>query len=180
MDDYEQLCQWRDICEYLDKRWYKFSENDDGRFTLLLPESQAIRQKLWSKYMIQVVRWGQHPYNYYHSDREYRKVYGWRLNLGWEVKIDFLEQVTLFNRNPEDLPQPWRRDIWEAVLNRQSRIAQVQQERVERQQRIKQRQEEELKAGGCPINFDCRSMSGAFVAGECLNFEECLKFWQTL
>jgi hypothetical protein len=186
MINYVQMRQWRDICEYLDKRWYKFAQCDrqdstiECRFFLLSPKAKPIRQELWTNYMVQLTQWGQHPYNFYYNDRDYRNVYGWRLLPGWEAKIDFVEKITLFNHNPDDLPQPWRRQIWEAVLNRENRIAQAQQERIERQHQIKIRQEEVLKAGNCPSQFDCRSMSGALIAGECPNFEGCKNFWHNL
>jgi hypothetical protein len=178
--NYEQMRQWRNICEHLDKQWYKFIESDECEFTLLSSKSRSIRQQLWSDYMIQFAQWGQHPYHFYRRDRAYRKVYGWRLCGGWEQKIDFLEQITLFNHNPSDLPQPWRKSIWESVLNRQNRIAEAEALAELRKVKALEEREQKMRMGNCPINFDCKSMSGAFNAGECPNFEQCKQFWSRI
>ena len=197
--NYEDLRQWRDICEFLDEEWYKFIAADDSPFSLLTSASRPVRSQLWSDYMIQFVKWGDHPYSHHHSGREarrYGKILGWRLTLGWEAKIDFLEQVVLLNRAPEDLPQPWRRAIWESFFKREE-IEELR--RIEADRRWQQRLEESLQrrqasqanldmyvlwcaqeSGDCPITGNCHMMTGAITSKSCPNFEPCKNLWRAI
>jgi hypothetical protein len=180
---YEDLCQWRSICEFLDSQWYKFLDDSSvltQGFTLLLTFAKPHREELWSNYMIQLVQFGKHPHAHYHRRSEFRKKYGWRLLPDWEVKIDFLEKITLFNNNPDDLPQPWRQAIWEAFFRRKE--LDLEQERlVEEWWSLTQQEHfQKLKEGDCPAKFHCQSMTGMFVAGECPNFQECRNLMRSL
>ncbi|QSJ14583.1 hypothetical protein JYQ62_22045 [Nostoc sp. UHCC 0702] len=189
---YEQLRQWRDICEYLNKAWYKFIEYDDIplNFSLLSSSNRQHRCDLWSFYMIQFVKSGPHPDNFYRYKSDYRKVFGWRLMPNYELKIDFLEQIVLFNRNPDDLPQPWRQEIWKAFFKKREKQIEYERlieeqrrrhsEQVERMRRKQLETEEELKAGDCPIGFSCKAMTDSFNAGSCSNFQECYNFWKRI
>lgn len=130
---YEDLRQWRNICECLDCQWYKFLDTDHistKGFTLLLPDAKSTRQQLWSDYMIQLAQWGRHPHANYHHRSEYRLRNGWRLLPGWEFKIDFLEQIVLFDRKPDDLDQTWRLAIGEPFFKRHEAIVQRELEQT--------------------------------------------------
>jgi hypothetical protein len=175
---YEELREWRDICEYLDNAWYKFigSHVTQPSFSLLTKAGESHRRALWSSYMIQFVKWGSHPHSFYRQKSIYRKDSGWRLLPCWEMKIDFLEQIFLFGRNPDDLPQPWKQEIWTAFFKKREEeidLARSYQERMEEVYRSRLIAEEKLKAGDCPVGFSCKNMTGSFSAGDCLNFTEC-------
>jgi hypothetical protein len=186
--DYEQLRQWRDICEYLNGAWYKFISdvavaNANEKYSFLLPRSQEYRQELWSLYMIQFAQWGTHPINFHRNERKYRKVTGWRLCMDWETKINFLEQIVLFNRNPDDLAQPWKQGIWEAFFRRREREIELtlqyeeyRQRELERGRAYRQSREQKQKAialGECPLGLRCQEMSGAFHSQDCENLSQC-------
>jgi hypothetical protein len=183
---YEHLRQWRDICEYLDNQWYKFVDDycvENLGFTLLLRSAKPLREELWSNHMIQLCSWGEHPHSYHHHRSEYRKDYGWRVLPDWEIKIDFLEQIVLFDRNPDDIPQPWRKAIWERFFCRRERELeherlveewrQRQQEELARFQQQREEKEPRLLEGECPSGFSCKYMTGSLMAGECPNFVMC-------
>jgi hypothetical protein len=183
---YEHLRQWRDICEYLDTQWYKFVDDYcvlNLGFTLLLPSSQQDRQKLWSNHMLQLCSWGPHPHSYHHRRSDFRNDYGWRLLPGWEHKIDFLEQLVLFDRSSDDLEQPWRRAIWqrfflrrEQELEYERQVAEYRQQQAEvlafHQQQLQEKERRVLE-GRCVLGFSCKDMTGSLTAGECPNFEQC-------
>lgn len=185
---YEDLRQWRDICEFLNSRKWKFIDSgiEIARgFTLLQPESKPHREELWSKYMLQLCKFGPHPSTFfsYRARKESSDDWGWRLLPGWERKIDFLEQIVLFSRNADDLPQPWRHEVWETFLKKREKELQHEQlmedwrrrnqEELERYARVHKEKEQNLKSGDCPARFHCQSMSGALVAGDCVNFRSC-------
>lgn len=171
MITYEQLREWRDLCEYLDREWYKFVEEIPPRFSVMSDINKDHREFLWSMYMIQLVRYGRHPHASYHRKSDYRKAYGWRLLSGWEEKIDFLEQIILFGRSADDLLQPWKQEIWAAFFKRRRRWT---EESTRRAQEKRLADEQQLKEGDCPLNLGCRTMTNANKAGECSNFQECL------
>lgn len=119
--EYEELAAWRDICEFLNLRWYKFDEtnsiisharNPEKVASLISPEGRANRQWLWDFALIQFTHWGNHPVLDFRNSRDTRAEFkndrGWTLVYGWEAKIDFLEQVVLLERSPDDLPKPWQ------------------------------------------------------------------------
>lgn len=184
--NYEDLCQWRDICEFLSTRWYLFADDYDISklsFNLLTEEASTKRQELWTRYMIQFVAHCRHPHARYHRRSDYKKDFGWVLVSDWELKIDFLEQIVLLGRAEEDLPRPWCKAIWERFFRR--REQEIKRERLMEEWRERNRMEVELfnqsreekiallKAGDCPARFHCKSMTGAHNAGSCENFEQC-------
>lgn len=107
---YEDVREWRDVCEYLDDCWYKF--DDAAPFLLCTPKGRDQRQLLWDTWKIQIIRFGEHPVLEYKHDRLTRRAFrndkGWRLLPGWEYKIDFLEQVYILGRDGDRLPKPWQ------------------------------------------------------------------------
>ncbi|MBW4670428.1 MAG: hypothetical protein KME60_24185 [Cyanomargarita calcarea GSE-NOS-MK-12-04C] len=126
---YEDLRQWRDICEFFNQIKYKFIYSHaliTRRYILLQPERKFRREELWSKYMIQICRFGPHPSAFYcYQGSRKNKDWGWQLLPDWEEKINFLEQIVLFDYNPDDLPQPWRRRIWEAFFSEERKRIRV-------------------------------------------------------
>lgn len=117
--DYQQLRAWRDVCEYLDSCWYKF--NDPGSIIEKCPsidhqlvtfEGRKLRSLLWDAWLIQFIRWGDHPILSFRNSRANKRSFsderGWILVNGWESKIDFLEKVILFDEDAETLPKPWQ------------------------------------------------------------------------
>ena len=80
MITYCQLRGWRDICEYLDGRWYKFANEYGIRCNCPLalpalyhPRQKEHRQTLFNEHLIQFIRYQQHPIlDYCHSRQVYR------------------------------------------------------------------------------------------------------------
>lgn len=158
MVTYENLCQWRDMSEYLNLRWYKCCECES--LTVALPHCQVWRaefrlhrQELWKDYNIQFIKYEseRHPATYYSRRyqrlREYRNWRGWILLPGWEYKISYFEQIILLNKTSEDLPKVW-------IENQQKRI---QLKNIKRSQAEKQKLQAEkqriilcLNEGKCP------------------------------
>jgi hypothetical protein len=124
---YDELFVWRNVCEFL----HRFGALDRGKWTEFGIDSASInlmvknaylvigfdarprRQLLWDAWRIQLIR-------YVNTGWVAKKNTGWVLKYRWEEKIDFLEQVVLFNADPYDLPMPWLRDDmpkpWDAVI----------------------------------------------------------------
>jgi hypothetical protein len=116
--------------------------------------------------MIQFVRWQEHPRGKYAGS--YKGWDGWFLLSDWEVKIDFLEQLIILNRSPDDIEKPWRRAIWERMFHNQEL-----QERQREREYQKWLRMEGLEADECPLQFSCKVMSGAIASTKCSNFQEC-------
>ncbi|MEW5857398.1 MAG: hypothetical protein AB1861_08455 [Cyanobacteriota bacterium] len=125
---YSQLTSWRNLCEFLDKLWYKFATCEEiSAHCSCLPGLYRMRREhrslLWEKYLIQFCTYQQHPIlTFSHSrstKREFKDVWGWRLMKDWEFKIDYLEQIVLFNREPEI--KPWESDLRARLLERKRR-----------------------------------------------------------
>jgi hypothetical protein len=156
---YEQLVQWRDLCEYLNSCWYKCGEPYDlerklPNCQIWKPEARSHRQELWDAWQLQLMSWGEHPILRYARSRstyrEFKKWKGWTLQADWQVKIDFLEKVILFNADPDQLEKPWvaaiaaareERDSWKTELERQR----VEQERLRSLSRL-----DRFNQGLCP------------------------------
>jgi len=132
---YSHLRSWRNLCEFLDTRWYKFAKIETikngckGVFPNFYdPRCRLHRKTLWDNYLIQFIRWGEHPITTYsHSRttrREYKDVRGWILVSEWEAKIAYLEHLILFEQEPLI-------KSWESSLNLRMN------ERNKRQEKIK-------------------------------------------
>jgi|GEM_PF-4268453 len=146
---YEQLRQWRDLCEFLAGQWYRCAEPYDISKALpgchvSKPESRSERQYLWDNWEIQLMSWGGHPAAWYSNSgyREFKKWRGWALCPGWEVKIDFLEKVVLFDADPEVLEKPWKEAIAQARAEKLRQQLLRQQEQEEQRRRREQREAE--------------------------------------
>lgn len=87
------------------------------------PKAKQRRQRLWDLYLIQFIKWGQHPIlNYKYSSavrRQYKKVFGWTLSSEWEYKIDYLEKIVLFGQEP--ILKPWETELRKRIAVRQRR-----------------------------------------------------------
>lgn len=138
---YEELRQWRDLCEFLSQQWYKCEEIDSLRVkvpgcNIFKSEWRSHRAELWQKWEIQFINWGEHPILRYSNSatRDYKKWRGWTLGQDWEIKIDFLEKVVLFDADPNQLDKPW-----------QEAIAKARKEKLRLQALKEQRQREERR-----------------------------------
>lgn len=165
---YEDMREWRDIAEFLEPLSYKYAKAEDEGlqgFKFLSLTYKPYRADLWSSYMLQVCQFTPDPYSYYHRVKKRDLTWGWRLLLDWEEKIDFLEQVVLFGKNPDDVPQPWKARIWQKLFERtyghfnSFNIA---------------------FDGACPIKFDCKSMTGVQDAASCINKIQCELLFHSL
>jgi len=141
MITYEDLRQWRDLCEFLAQHWYKCAEYDDLEEKLpncqvFKPEKRSHRQQLWEWQMIQLIHWGEHPAIKYSNSayREFKKWRGWTLGQNWEIKIDFLEKVVLFGVDPNQLNKPWQVAIAKA-REEKMRLEALKKQRVREQTR---------------------------------------------
>ncbi|MBD2005625.1 MULTISPECIES: hypothetical protein [Cyanophyceae] len=157
---YQELRMWRDLCEFLSRRWYKCEEPDELRTGLpgcnvWKPEARTHRQELWDSWMIQFISWSHtHPaLNYSNSRKLYRELKkwkGWTLRPDWEIKIDFLEKIVLLNVDPNTLNKPWQKAIQEA-RNERLRLEQQKEERLrQEEERIKAQRLARTQAGLCP------------------------------
>lgn len=151
---------WRDLCEFLSRRWYKCEEPDQLRTGLpgcnvWKPEARTHRQELWDSWMIQFISWSHtHPaLNYSNSRKLYRELKkwkGWTLRPDWEIKIDFLEKIVLLNVDPNTLNKPWQKAIQEA-RNERLRLEQQKEERLrQEEERIKAQRLARIQTGLCP------------------------------
>jgi hypothetical protein len=97
---YEELVQWRDICEWMAAHGgYAQAETLmralGKEIEPLVSYDLTHRQKLWDAYKIQMIIW----------EREDRRYGCWKLKANWELKIDFLEQIVLLGKDPETIPK---------------------------------------------------------------------------
>ena len=116
--NYTQLTSWRNLCEYLDRQWYKFAALEDIKKnvrclpSLYDPKCKIHRRSLFDNHLIQLIHWTQHPVLNYRSGRRlrsYQNEWGWQLCSYWEHKIDYLEKIILFNREP--IIKPWEKSL---------------------------------------------------------------------
>lgn len=142
MITYEELRQWRDLCEFLSQQWYKCEEVDSLRIkvpgcNVFKTEWRSHRQQLWETWEIQLINWGDHPILRYSDSayRHYKKWRGWTVGKDWEIKINFLEKIVLFDADPNQLNKPWQVAIAKA-REEKARLQALQQQRLKEQTRI--------------------------------------------
>ena len=113
---YEEVCSWRNICEYCHAHMNTATTEDlirncklyDDRLVQIVGKSR--RAILWDKYKIQLIKW-----------EYYKKHCGhWILKGNWEDKIHFLEQVYILDRDSSSLPRPWL-DKWHKQVRQNQR-----------------------------------------------------------
>ncbi|BAZ33622.1 hypothetical protein NIES4074_61360 (plasmid) [Cylindrospermum sp. NIES-4074] len=130
MINYLHLRGYRNLCEYLNQQWYKFAEVEDIKKrckgilpTLYDPNDKRFANYLWNQYLIQFVYYGKHPIlNYTNSNkikRKYKDTYGWVLISDWEYKVDYLEKIILFNKEP--IIKLWEPNLRKRINERQRR-----------------------------------------------------------
>lgn len=131
--DYQELRNWRGICEYLDSCWYKFDEisglakNCSGIASIFYEQERGryLREELWQKWQIVLISWGQHPILYSRCSRVNRNFFGdacgWTLVIDWESKIDFLEKLVLFDLDENNLSRPWRESMRLRAIERKTK-----------------------------------------------------------
>lgn len=133
--NYSHLYSWRNLCEFLNSRKYKFAEPYEIKYGCkCLPslywKDRTHRESLFNNYSIQLIHWCEYPeYTYYPRSRRRRRRYddtewGWQLCREWEAKIDFLESVVLFGVEPAT-------KSWEPALKLRM------QQRAEREAKLK-------------------------------------------
>lgn len=121
--NYSQLYSWRNLCEWLNTRWYKFayiSQIEADKKLKCLPfaysaSGRELRSLLYLNYKIQFISYRVHPVTNYWSKRRILEQYnrevfykkGWMLVSDWEFKIDFLEKVILLNSDRDSLEKMW-------------------------------------------------------------------------
>jgi hypothetical protein len=130
MINYLHLRGYRNLCEYLNGQWYKFAEIKDiqknckGVLPILYnPKDKRISKFLWDNYLIQFMCFSKHPIlNYTNSTRKIRRfkgVYGWALISDWEYKIEYLESIVLFSKEPKI--KAWETDLRKRINDRKRR-----------------------------------------------------------
>lgn len=128
MINYSHLYSWRNLCEYLNSRKYKFAEpfeikRDCKCLPSLYWKDRTHRQYLFDNYLIQFIHWCPYPDFSYRRRRKDDEDWGWQLCRDWEFKIAYLESLVLFDIEPAT-------KFWEPALK--SRMA----ARAERQAKL--------------------------------------------
>jgi hypothetical protein len=171
MINYSHLYSWRNLCEYLYARPYKFAQphqikRDCKCLPSLYAKDRLHRQFLFDNYLIQFIHWCPHP-DEMHGPRgrrgKYEYDWGWQLCREWEDKIDFLEQVVLFDREPTT-------KTWEPGLRLRMQVRAERQARLELEQKLKQQKENDRKAEAARLNICWRCLEPiSFLMVDCIN-----------
>ena len=146
---YELLETWRNLCEWLDRQWYKFayiyeieSAIEKGELKIMsfayTAEGGKVRSLLYLNYQIQFISYRLLPVVNYWSQRRLEDEFGeevfykrgWCLVSDWEFKIDFLEQLILLRRAEKDIPKIWLPRLEKRISNRKAREKQLEEERI--------------------------------------------------
>lgn len=172
MITYSQMRSWRDICEYLNTCWYKFANESDIRKNcpkalrnLYLPKGRSHRKHLYNEYLIQFVVWQQHPITFFKKSacKKYEKEWGWRLTNDWEYKIDYLEHLVLFNKEPEF-------KHWESALKQRLYLRKEREKKKRLEEKLRSLPELERKIFAAKSNICWRCFSPiAMLMVDCIN-----------
>lgn len=138
MITYLQLKGWRNICEYLDGKWYKFANEYEIRCNcpltlpaLYLPKHKEHRRFLFDEHLIQFIRYQQHPVlDFCHSRRVHRQFgdsWGWRLCNDWEYKIQYLENLILFGKEAPKKWEPQLKSRLEKYKEREQKLKELEE-----------------------------------------------------
>jgi Rps23 Pro-64 3,4-dihydroxylase Tpa1-like proline 4-hydroxylase len=95
--------------------------------------------------------------------RKYDDDWGWQLCREWEAKIDFLEQVVLFDKEP--IVKTWEPALKLRITNRIEREAKL---KLDKELRSLAKHERKLKAASLNICWRCYQPI-AFMMVDCLN-----------
>ena len=109
---------------------------------------------------MQLIRWGEHPSGQYsrRNAREFSDLRGWTLLHDWEVKINFLEQWVLFDRDPKMIARPWlpglKRRIRERHYEEQQRRWKLPAERLRQEHEFRESLSKEELAEVDRVQFE--------------------------
>lgn len=164
--NYSHLYSWRNLCEYLNSRKFKFAETYEiKRNCKCLPSlywrDRTHRQNLFDNYLIQFIHWCPYPDFIYRRRRKNNDDWGWQLCREWEAKIDFLGQIVLFNREP--LIKTWEPALKLRMAARAKRLAKLE---LDKEFRAMKQQERRLKAAQLNICWRCYEPM-AFMMVDC-------------
>jgi len=168
MINYSHLYSWRNLCEYLNSRKFKFAEPYEiKRNCKCLPSlywrDRTHRQFLFDNYLIQFIHWCPYPDFSYRCRRKDDDDWGWQLCRDWEAKIDFLEKIVLFDR--EATIKTWEPALKLRMVARAEREAKL---KLHKELRTMKQEERRLKAAS--LNICCRCYEPiAFMMIDCLN-----------
>ena len=163
MITYSQMRGWRDVCEYLNTCWYKFdvpygikSKCPHALPNLYNPKVRSHREIIYDNYLIQLIAWGQHPILNYRDSKqirkEYRDIWGWRLCSDWEYKIEYLEQIVLFDKEPTF--KHWEPALRDRLYQREQR-----RKKKELEEKLRSMNEEKRKAASFMLGICWRCFS---------------------
>ena len=135
MITYSQLKGWRNVCEYLNSKKYKFANEYGIKCNCPLtlpalydPKIKEHRRILFEEHLIQFIRYQQHPIlDFYYSRSVYRQYgdsWGWRLCNDWEYKIEYLENLILFEK---EIPKKWEPQLKPRLEQRRQRGEKLKQ-----------------------------------------------------
>lgn len=158
--NYSHLYSWRNLCEYLNSRHYKFAEPYEIRrdcrcLPSLYGRDRIHRQALFENYLIQFIHWCPSP-DFMYSRRRRRRKYdddwGWQLCREWEAKIAFLESIVLFGIEPT--AKSWEPALKLRMAERAERQAKLD---LEKEMRCLHHSQRLLKAQSLGICWRCFS-----------------------
>lgn len=179
MINYSELDSWRNLCEWLEGRWYNFAyisdiekarEKGELKVDSYLYLSKGIRARslLWLNYRIQFISYQLLPVvNHWSENRLMREFgedvffdCGWYLVSDWEFKIDFLEQLVLLNREEKDIPKLWISNLERRLKqrgikadpdrdDRETERIKIAEEAIEQKQKAKDKRLQSYLNGFC-------------------------------
>ena len=152
MISYSHLYSWRNLCEYLNSRKFKFAEPYEiKRGCKCLPSlywrERTHRQFLFDNYLIQFIHWCPYPnYSYRSRRRKDGDDWGWQLCRDWEFKIAYLESLVLFNKEPAV-------KFWEPALNSRIAVRKERQAKLELDKELRSMKEQERRLRAASLNI---------------------------
>ena len=155
MVNYSHLYSWRNLCEYLNSRKFKFAKpyeikRDWKCLSSLYWRDRTHRQALFDNYLIQFIHWCPYPDFSYRRRRKCDDEWGWQLCREWEAKIDFLEQIVLFNGEP--LIKTWEPALTLRIAARAEREVKL---KLDKEFSFMKEQERRTKATSLNICWRC-------------------------
>lgn len=155
MISYCHLYSWRNLCEYLNSRKFKFAEPYEiKRNCKCLPSlywrDRTHRQFLFDNYLIQFIHWCPYPDFSYRRRRKDDDDWGWQLCRDYEAKIDYLEQIVLFDREPTI--KSWEPALKLRMVARAEREAKL---KLDKELRLMGEAERRLRAASLNVCWRC-------------------------
>jgi hypothetical protein len=163
--NYSHLYSWRNLCEYLNSRLYKFAEPYEIKKNVrclpsLYSPDRIHRQYLWDNYLIQFIHWCEYP-DFRRRRRRRDEVWGWQLCRDWEFKIAYLESIVLFGIEPDT--KQWEPALKLRMQQRREREEKIRLEKSLRSLPFEQKKQLASQSGICwrcfspliPLMIDC-------------------------